>query len=193
MAMAMKKLPRDFMTRFTGNHFLHDGYDKDEVGFQRAHKTACELVAETKSNYGDRRLAAMALPYTMFLLIEADVKAADDNLIDGLFVEVFGDKDLFYAACIKELDRSDDIISMLQVRQDEEEDDKEEEALIDDLDIPDTEEEKIKLIYDRCLKSKDKLVLTRYMKIFDNGHSQVLAITHAKIKDFDKIFSKLKF
>ena len=192
--MVSKKLPRDYMALFTGNHFLHDGYDKGKVTFQSAHKTSCELVSEAKPQYGDRRLAAMALPYTMFLLLERDVISADDNLIHGLFVEVFSDKDRFFEVCVNEMDRSDAVISVLRAKEEKEEPDEEESGeLEEELDIPESEE-KVKLLYDRCLKNESKVVLTRYMKIFDLGHTQVLAITHAKMnKDFYQIFKKLKF
>ena len=138
MAMVSKKLPQDYMALFTGNHFLHDGYEKDEVNFQVAHKTACELISESKPNYGDRRLAAMAIPYTMFLLIERDVKATDDNLIDGLFVEVFGDKDKFFEVCIKEMDRADAIISILRTKEEKCEavDDLDEELNVLEEEVP---------------------------------------------------------
>ena len=70
----------------------------------------------------------------------------------------------------------------------------ENEEIHPNVDIPDTVEEKVSSLYENYLKDKSKLVLTRYMKIFDVGHSQVLGIAHAKINnDFNKGYDKLKF
>ena len=109
-AMSNSRLPKDFMAEFTGNHFLHDGYDHDEVNFQIFHRTAGELLAEAKPNYSERRLATQAHPYTIFLLWEIDVEKKNDDIIWNLFVEAFGDKSRFFNVCLTEIERTEMLI-----------------------------------------------------------------------------------
>ena len=66
--------------------------------------------------------------------------------------------------------------------------------MIEDNDeIPETQEEKVKTLLE-LFKEKDHLTLTKYMKIFNQGSTQILGVAHAKINsDFNKTYKKLQF
>lgn len=48
------------------------------------------------------------------------------------------------------------------------------------IEIPESEEEKIQVLFDSCLKDKNRVDLTKYMKIFDQGENQILGIAMPK-------------
>ena len=53
----------------------------------------------------------------MFMMLELEVEESEDENIKKLFVEVFGDRDLFLEAFVKELDKTDEVEADMQSRQ----------------------------------------------------------------------------
>lgn len=173
-AMNKRSLPRDYIAEFTGNHFMHDGYDNEETNFQRCHRKAVDLIGQKKPSYQPRRLSSCALPFTSYLLLECDIEKKNDDLLRELFVDVFGDHSSFFDECINEIEKAEVIINQLNKNHcDEKKVDTDEENDESQTDVPENEEEKVKALFESCLKDKSKLVLTRYMKIFDMGTYQV--------------------
>ena len=195
-AMAKRNLPRDFIAEFTGEHFTHEGYDKEETSFQRCHKTGCDLISEQMPELSDRRLSTYSLPYTAYLLVEEHLEKYDDETLTGLHVEAYGDKTTFFNVCLEEIEKSNIIIEQLRRNRTPSvmsELDIEEES-DNAAEIPESEEEKIKVLFESHLKDKSTVDLIKYMKIFDHGNTQILGIAHAKInKEYNKSFEKLRF
>ena len=177
---------------YVGKHFTHESLEEEDVGFVTAHESACDLLSEIRPNYGDRRLGSQAIPYTIFLLIEKDVEEANDERATALFVEGFGDRETFFNVCVKELEKAELIIDKhLSTATGIVDLDEDTDYLDGSQDIPETQEDKLKALLD-LFKEKDLLTLTKYIKIFIQGKSQVLGIAHTKINaDFDKAFKKL--
>ena len=158
-----------------------------------AHRDACDLLAEVRPDYGDRRLGSQAIPFAIFLLIEKDVEKANDEETKALFVEAFGDREAFFNVCVKELEKAEAIINESLGNAGLHIDDniRDEVNVVSRQDIPEDREDKIKVLLD-LFKEKDLLTLTKYIKIFTQGKSQVLGIAHTKInQDYDKAFKKL--
>ena len=107
------RLPRDYMASFVG-HFTFDDLEEQETHFQKVHKIACELISEVKPQYEDRRLFAQALLLAMFLLLQSDVEKLDDEVVSGLFVEVFDDMANFFKSVVEEMDKADEVIEKLR-------------------------------------------------------------------------------
>ena len=194
--MAQRNLPRDFMAEFSGELFTHEGFESEETTFQRCPKTACELISEQKPEYSDRRLSTVSLPFTMYLGMEKVLEKRNEDTLRSLFVEVYGDRTHFLNNCMEEIEKAEIIVNQLRRTQvaPKVQENIFEEGEQDDDEVPASEEDKIKKLFDACLKDKSKVDLTKYMKIFEHGQSQVLAIAHAKLnKDFCKVFDKLKF
>ena len=63
------------------------------------------------------------------------------------------------------------------------------EFIEDDDEIPETNKEKLKILLE-LFKGKDHLTLSMYMKIFNQGNTQILGLAHAKI---NSEFKKLQF
>ena len=192
-AMSKMTLPRDYIAAFTGEHFTYNSIEDDEVNFISAHRNSFELLSEVRPNYSDRRLKSAALPYTMFLLLESDVRNRKDEEITSLFVEAFGDQTSFFNVCVRELEKAETIIEAHteQVLQNENEN---EDTIEDDgsdmfLSATEGQEEKIQRLIDLFIE-KDIITMSRYIKIFPQG---ILGIAHAKLNsDFNKIFQKLR-
>ena len=174
-----------------GAHFTHSSLEDKDVPFVTAHKSACDLLSEIRPNYGDRRLGSQAIPLTIFLLIERDVEEANDERTTALFVEAFGDRETFFNVCVKELEKAELIIENLGTNKGKGDSDEEHDDFVGDQDIPESQEDKIKALLD-LFKEKDLVTLTKYIKIFTQGKSQVLGIAHTKLNtDYDKAFKKL--
>ena len=75
-----------------------------------AHRDACDLLAEVRPEYGDRRLGSQAIPYAIFQLIEKDVEEENNEEAKALFVEGFGDREAFFNVCVNELEKAEAII-----------------------------------------------------------------------------------
>ena len=136
-----------------------------------------------------------AIPYAIFLLIEDDVRETENEHLEALFVEAFGDRQSFFNICIKELEKAESIIELHMDRTNlverfdgvTDDDGQEDEA------IPESKDDKIYVILD-LFKDKGLVTLTKYVKVFTQGNVQFLAIAHAKVNaDFEKLFKKLKF
>ena len=67
--------------------------------------------------YRKRKLKANALVLACFMMIEHEVEESTDEQIKKLFVEVYGDRDLFLADFLKELDKVDEIEADMLSRQ----------------------------------------------------------------------------
>ena len=96
-----------------GKYFTHNSLEDEDVLFINAHRTACELLAEVRPGYGDRRLGSQvsvvyktnnvqAIPLAIFLMIEEDVEETEDEALKALFVEAFGDRQKFFNICIQD-------------------------------------------------------------------------------------------
>jgi hypothetical protein len=133
-----------------------------------------------------------AIPLAIFLLLEKDVEELGDEQATALFVEAFGDRQAFFNVCITELEKSEVIIEQNMASGAEyREIDTSVEETEDLVDIPETQEEKVKGLLD-LFKDKDLITLTKYIKVFTLQNSQILAIAHTKLNsDFDKIFKKM--
>ena len=168
--------------------------EDDDVLFIRAHKTSCDLLSEVRPHYGDRPLASQAIPFAIFLLIEDDVQEANDDHAKALFVEAFGDRETFFNVCIKELEKAETILEKHMDKTTHEQcTSNTDEVSEEEEEVPETQEDKIKVLLE-LFKEKDHLTLTRYMKIFNQGKSQILGVAHAKINaDYDKAYRKLQF
>ena len=136
-----------------------------------------------------------AIPYAIFLLIEDDVRETENEHLEALFVEAFGDRQSFFNICIKELEKAESIIELHMDRTNlverfdgvTDDDGQEDEA------IPESKDDKINVILD-LFKDKGLVTMTKYVKVFTQGNVQFLAIAHAKVNaDFEKLFKKLKF
>ena len=152
------------------------------------------MISEVGPHYGDRRLSSQAIPLAIFLLIEEDVQESNDDHIKALFVESFGDREKFFNVCIAELEKAEEIIEKHMDRSNYVENTTDADELIEEEDdIPETQEDKIKLLLE-LFKEKDHLTLTKYMKIFNQGNTQILGVAHAKINaEFAKAYKKLQF
>ena len=127
--------------------------------FIKAHKTACDLLAEARPDYGDRRLGSQAIPLAIFLLIEEDVEETDDEAVKALFVEAFGDRQTFFNVCVKELEKSEAII---EIHMDRTNYVGRDEVSHDDIDddelVPESQEDKLNVLLD-TFKDKDLVIL----------------------------------
>ena len=63
--------------------------------FQEIHREACLLLQIHRPTYRKRKLKSNALVLAMFMMLELEVEESEDENIKKLFVEVFGDRDLF--------------------------------------------------------------------------------------------------
>jgi hypothetical protein len=100
-------------------------------------------------------------------------------------VEVFGDRQHFFNLCIRELEKAELIIeqNMASKPHGRETDISVEdlEDIEEDLEIPETQEDKLKVILD-LFKDKGLVTLTKYIKVFTlQGNSQILAVAHSKL------------
>ena len=144
-------------------------------------------------DYGDRRLGSQAIPLAIFLLIEEDVEETDDEAVKALFVEAFGDRQTFFNVCVKELKKSEAIIEIHMDRSNYVEREESHGDIEDDELVPESQEDKLNVLLD-TFKDKDLVTLTKYIKVFNQANTQILAVAHAKVNtDFDKLFKKLKF
>ena len=174
-----------------GEHFTHSSLDEDDVGFVTAHRDACDLLAEVRPDYGDRRLGSQAIPFAIFQLIEKDVEEANNEEAKALFVEGFGDREAFFNVCVNELEKAEAIIDDNMGNIVAVDGDVHVEMNEGSQDIPEDREDKIKVLLD-LFKEKDLVTLTKYIKIFTQGKTQILGIAHTKInQDFNKAFKSL--
>ena len=130
------------------------------------------------------------------MLIKEDVEAANDEEISALYVEAFGDNEKFFNVCLKEIEKAEVIIEAHMDRSNMQERDL--PYNMDDCDqdianeLPGTQEDRIQVLLN-LFKDKDMVTLTKYIKIFGKGSSQILGIAHAKLNaDFNKAFKNLK-
>ena len=129
------------------------------------------------------------------MLIKQDVEDANDEDVTALFVEAFGDKEKFFNVCLKEIEKAEAIIEAHMDRSNIQERDvadyrDDDEDIADEL--PGNKEDRIQVLFD-LFKDKDMVTLTKYIKVFGQGSSQILGIAHAKLNaDFNKAFKKLR-
>ena len=125
------------------------------------------------------------------MLIKQDVEDANDEDVTALFVEAFGDKEKFFNVCLKEIEKAEAIIEAHMDRSNIQERDvadyrDDDEDIADEL--PGNKEDRIQVLFD-LFKDKDMVTLTKYIKVFGQGSSQILGIAHAKLNaDFNKAF-----
>ena len=194
-AMTSTHLPRDYCALFK-RHFLYES-DKDvETEYQNIHLAACELLAEKKSEYDPRRLEALAHPLAFVMLLQKDVEDEGCDTTTRLFIDAFKDRKNFLDEYVKELDKADDVIEEMSktyrtknINIDENED---EEGVVEEEGNEDIDA-KIEKLLDHFADS-DHLERTRFVKAFDEKNkTQVLAVAHTKLDQYDKTWSKLKF
>ena len=126
-------------------------------------------------------------------MIEEDVEETDDEAVKALFVEAFGDRQTFFNVCVKELKKSEAIIEIHMDRTNYVEREESHDDIEDDELVPESQEDKLNVLLD-TFKDKDLVTLTKYIKVFNQANTQILAVAHAKVNtDFDKLFKKLKF
>ena len=190
-AMSSCLLPRDYCALFK-KHFLYQNQDDIETAYQNMHLAACELLAELKPGYDPRRLEALANPIAFVMLIQKDVEELGQDNVTRLFIDVFTDRQSFLDIYVEELDKADKVIedmSRFYGRKHSvvDEVDTEPEDVDNDIDS------KIDKLLDR-FSDTDHLERTRFVKAFDEkDKSQVLAIAHTKLEQYDKTWSKLRF
>ena len=193
-AMSSSLLPRDYCASFK-KHFLYESQDDFETAYQNMHLAACELLAELKPGYDPRRLEALAHPIAFVMLIQKDVEENGQDNITRLFIDAFVDRQSFLDVYVTELDKADNVIedmSRMYGRKSSVVDE-----VDDGIDGTDGTEEDIDTKIDKLLdrfSETDHLERTRFVKAFDEKNkTQVLAIAHTKLDQYDKTWSKLKF
>ena len=186
-ALNTTDLPRDYLAAFK-KHMLFENQDDAETEYQNIHLAACEELSEAKPEYDPRRLEPAAHPLAMVMLVQKDVEELNKEDVTKLFVEVYGDREKFLKVYIEELDKADTVIDeMTQTRRKHSVREEEEEVSEEDLDT------KIEKILDR-FEDANPLERTRFVKAFiEKDKSQVLAIAHTKLDQFDKTWTNVKF
>ena len=186
-AMSSINLPRDYCAHFK-SHFLYQKQDDIETAYQNIHLAACELLAELKPEYDPRRLEALAHPIAFVMLLQRDVEELGEDNVTRLFT----DRQSFLDMYVEELDKADKVIQEMSRcfgRKSSVLDEVETESEDADNDI----DSKIEQLLDRFSDS-DHLERTRFVKAFDEkDKTQVLAVAHTKLEQYDKTWSKLKF
>ena len=188
-AMNSNQLPRDYCAEFK-KHFLYSNEDESETEYQNVHMSACEILAEVKPDYDPRRLEALAHPIAFVMLIQNDVEELNQEEVTRVFVEVFGERKAFFKMYIEELNKADKVIEDMTIQFD-----KKPTIRDDNEDVEDGEniDMKVEKILDR-FKESDDLERTMFVKGFiEKNKSQVLAIAHTKLDQYDKTWSNLKF
>ena len=191
-ALNTSYLPRDYFASFKKN-LLFENQDDDETVYQNFHLAACEELSEAKPEYDPRRLEAAAHPLAMVMLVQKDVEEVDKEEISRLFVEVYGDREKFLKLYVEELNKADDVIDEMTKTNrkhsvnDQRSDEDETVGVIEDLD------DKIEKVLEK-FKDSDLLERTRFVKAFiEKDKSQVLAIAHTKLDQYDKTWTNLNF
>ena len=107
LKMLDNDLATDVLVRMARNFVVEEG---DEFSnFQDLHRESCLLLQIHKPHYRKRKLKSNALVLTMFMMIEREVEENKDKTAKKLFVEVFGDREAFLEAFLKELEKTDDM------------------------------------------------------------------------------------
>ena len=73
------------------------------------HREACILLQIHKRQYRKRKLKSNALVLAMFLMIVKEVDESKDETAKRMFVEVFGDRETFLEAFLRELEKTDEV------------------------------------------------------------------------------------
>ena len=189
-AMSSIMLPRDYCSAFK-KHFLYASQEDSETPYQNIHLAACELLAEVKPEYDPRRLEALAHPIAFVMLLQKDVEELGQENVTRIFVDVFTDRQTFFNIYTAELDKADKVIEDMSKTYGR----KSSTGHEVDLDIDDEEDidTKIDKLLDRFSDSTH-LERTRFVKAFDEKNkTQILAIAHTKLDQFDKTWTTLKF
>ena len=109
-------------------------------------------------------------------------------------MEAFGDREAFFNVCVTELEKAEIIVEQQMGRaiaRGSEYSAEEPDLFESSDDIPETQEDKIKVLLD-IFKEKDLLTLTKYIKVFTQGKNRILGVAHTKLNtDFAKVFKKL--
>ena len=190
-AMSSSLLPRDYCA-FLKKNFLYESQDDFETAYQNMHLAACELLAELKPGYDPRRLEALAHPIAFVMLIQRDVENNGQDNVTRLFIDAFVDRQTFLDVYVAELDKADNVIEEMSRMYGRK------SSVVDEVDseIDDADEDidaKIDQLLDR-FSGTDQLEITRFVKAFDEKNkTQVLAIAHTKLDQYDKTWSNLKF
>ena len=122
------------------------------------------------------------------------MEETEDKAVKTLFVLLFGDGQSFFNVCVKELEKSEAII---EIHMDRTNFVQTEEVSHDDIEdddlVPGSQEDRFNVLL-ATFKDKDLVTLTKYIKVYKQTYSQILAVAHAKVNtDFDKLFEKLRF
>ena len=97
----------DLLVRLARNFITEEG---DEFSsFQDLHREACILLQIHKKQYRKRKLKSNALVLAIFMMIEREVEESKDQTAQRMFVEVFGDRESFLEAFLRELAKTDEV------------------------------------------------------------------------------------
>ena len=190
-AMSSSSLPRDYCALFK-SHFLYQTQDDTETAYQNIHLAACELLAELKPGYDPRRLEALAHPIAFVMLLQRDVEELGEDNVTRLFIDAFTDRQSFLDMYVEELDKADKVIQEMS-RSFGRKSSVVDEVETDFEDADNDIDSKIDQLLDRFSDS-NHLERTRFVKAFDEkDKTQVLAVAHTKLEQYDKTWSTLKF